>query len=347
MHAGVGETLGPPRTASPGLVGRLFGPILAEVRRSESQAAWLFIAPALLHFAIFTGFPVVYGFYLSLHDWNMLSPRRTFVGLENYQELLSDPTFGESLLNTAYFSAGIVVATILFSFGLALVLDEPIRRITIFRGIFYSPAVTSVVAIGVVWFWMLDPEYGLINQALRGLGIYGQLDTWNDYGTGKVGSVNLYPAWLSNIKTFPFQTVTAQMPKRKATGSQFAGNYWTMPATNVANGKLEAFARFVEWWSRPGNNARWCRDTGALPTSQATIDSEIYKKFLQDEPNARAYVDSIPYARPFPGVVGVTGVLQIVAEAWEASVLGKSSPKEALDRAEKRAADELKRAQRA
>ncbi len=168
----VGEAVGP-RTTVIAARGGFWTGLRAELGRQESRAAWLFIAPAMLHFAVFTGFPVVYGFYLSPHDWNMLSPRRIFVGAENYLELLEDPSFHESLGNTVYFSVGIVLATLALSLGLALALDQPIRRITAFRGVFYSPAVTSVVAIGVVWFWMLDPEYGLINQALRGLGIYG------------------------------------------------------------------------------------------------------------------------------------------------------------------------------
>lgn len=145
----------------------------AELRREEARAAWLFLGPALLHLAIFVGFPVVYGFWLSLNEWNMISPEMTFVGLQNYADLLDDPIFLESFLNTVYFTAGILAIIVVGSFGVALLLDQPLRQIGLFRGVYYSPAVTSVVAIGMVWFWMFDPEYGLINQLLQAVGVYG------------------------------------------------------------------------------------------------------------------------------------------------------------------------------
>ncbi|MCL5109205.1 MAG: substrate-binding domain-containing protein [Chloroflexi bacterium] len=174
---------------------------------------------------------------------------------------------------------------------------------------------------------------------------YGQLDTWNDYGTGKIGAVNLYPVWLANIQTFKFKTVTGQMPKKKGPGSQFAGNYFTLSATK-AKEKGKAFADWCAWWHDPKRNATFCSMTGGMPVSQAVIDTDIYQKYLKDEPAAKAYVDSLTYARPFPGVMGMTGVNVILGEAWESTVLGKSTAKEALAAAEKRAADELKRAQK-
>ena len=174
---------------------------------------------------------------------------------------------------------------------------------------------------------------------------YGLLDTWTDYGNGQIGGICLYPVWLANIKTFKFQSVTAQMPKLKGPGAHFAGNYWTLLATKKKE-KAEPFKRFTEWWFQPQINARWCKDTGGTPTSQETIDDPVYKKFLQDEPAAKAYIDSLAYAKPFPGVLGVTAVVQIFAETWETVSLGKSTPKDALAAAEKRASEELKRAQK-
>jgi multiple sugar transport system substrate-binding protein len=171
---------------------------------------------------------------------------------------------------------------------------------------------------------------------------YGLLDTWNDYGTGNVGAVNLYPAWIGNIKTFGFETVTAPMPKKKQPGTQFAGNYFTLAARSQ---KREPFARFVEWWARPEVNARWCMETGAIPIRRSVIDLPTYQDYLKREPLVKPFIDSIPFARPWPGVVGITGLLQVLAEAWESSILGKMKPREAIERAEKRAGDELKRAQ--
>ncbi|MDA8219332.1 MAG: sugar ABC transporter permease [Dehalococcoidales bacterium] len=161
---------GPPERPRGG--GPLSG-IWKELRRSETQAGWLFMAPALLIFLGFVGFPTVYGFWVSLHDWNLMTPDMTFIGARNYTELMGDPRFLESLYNTTYFTVGIVACIIVLSFLMAQLLNQKVRGITFFRGAVYSPAVTSVIAIGAVWFWVLDPEYGLINQVLLGLGVEG------------------------------------------------------------------------------------------------------------------------------------------------------------------------------
>jgi multiple sugar transport system permease protein len=141
----------------------------------ETRFAWLAILPALLFFSLFVGFPVGYSFYLSFHDWNMMSPTPYWVGLENYASLTSDPDFRRSLTQTMVFTAGITACILVFSLAMAVLVDRKLRWIKLYRTIFYLPAVTSLVAIGIVWVWIFDPQYGLINQALKGIGIAGPL----------------------------------------------------------------------------------------------------------------------------------------------------------------------------
>lgn len=139
----------------------------------ETRFAWMAIAPALGFFGLFVGFPVGYSFYLSFHDWNMMSPTPYWVGLENYTALLDDEEFRRSLIQTAAFTFGITLCIVVLSLGMAVLLDQKLRWIKLYRTIFYLPAVTSLVAIGVVWIWIFDPQYGLINQTLAGLGVAG------------------------------------------------------------------------------------------------------------------------------------------------------------------------------
>jgi multiple sugar transport system permease protein len=160
----MGARLGP--AGAPGLLGWVR-------RHEEARFAWVSLAPALLFFAVFVGFPVVYSFYLSFHDWNMMSPRPDWVGLENYRALLRDELFIRSLLQTTIFTAGITVCIVVLSLGTALLLDQRLRRIGLYRTIYYLPAVTSVVAIGIVWLWIFDPQFGLVNQLLRAVGVSG------------------------------------------------------------------------------------------------------------------------------------------------------------------------------
>jgi multiple sugar transport system permease protein len=141
----------------------------------ETRFAWLAILPALAFFAVFVGFPVGYSFWLSFHEWNMMAATPTWIGLENYAALAGDREFLRSLVQTALFTVGITACIVVFSLAMALLIDQKLRFIKLYRTIFYLPAVTSLVAIGIVWVWMFDPQYGLINQALRGVGIEGPL----------------------------------------------------------------------------------------------------------------------------------------------------------------------------
>ena len=141
----------------------------------ETRFAWAALLPAVLFFALFVGFPVGYSFILSFHEWNMMATTPTWVGLDNYTALFKDEMFLRSLAQTAIFTAGITACIVVFSLGMALLLDLKLRYIKLYRTIFYLPAVTSLVAIGIVWVWMFDPQYGLINQILKGMGIEGPL----------------------------------------------------------------------------------------------------------------------------------------------------------------------------
>jgi multiple sugar transport system permease protein len=141
--------------------------------REEARFGWLALLPALGFFGLFVGFPVVYAFYLSFHEWNMMRPAPDWVGLANYQALLVDADFHRSLVQTALFTAGITACIVVLSLATALLLDQKLRLIRLYRTVYYLPAVTSVVAIGIVWLWIFDPQYGLINQLLRGVGVEG------------------------------------------------------------------------------------------------------------------------------------------------------------------------------
>ena len=156
-------------------VGRIRVPRFHLLRREEARFAWLSLLPALTFFAIFVGFPVVYSFVLSFQDWNLTSPTARWIGLENYQALLEDETFLRSLWDTTLLTIAITFCVAVFSLGMAVLLDLKLRYIKLYRTVLYLPAVTSLIAIGIVWVWMFDPQYGLINQMLRVVGISGPL----------------------------------------------------------------------------------------------------------------------------------------------------------------------------
>ncbi len=141
------------------------------LRRHEAIEGWLFVAPIMLGLLVFTYGPTLASFVMSLMRWDGLTPP-SFVGLDNYVTLLtSDAVYGRSLANTAYFAVGSVPLSMLFGLGMALLVNQKVRGVTLFRALFFLPVVTSSVAIGLVWAWMFSSYYGVINGVLNLVGI--------------------------------------------------------------------------------------------------------------------------------------------------------------------------------
>jgi len=132
--------------------------------------ALLYLAPALLILLVFRIFPIFLSIRMSLYDWGMAGPR-AFVGLGNYIAVLKDPLFWKSLLNTGWYVLFEVPATLLLSLFIALLLNQRIRGLSIYRTIYYLPVVTSIVAVSVIWKWIFHPDRGVLNYLLSLFGI--------------------------------------------------------------------------------------------------------------------------------------------------------------------------------
>jgi ABC-type sugar transport system permease subunit len=144
------------------------------VRKNRDIAtAILYVAPSLLVFAAFVLFPLLFTGALSFTKWDLISGDSPFAGLKNFARLGRDPVFLKALGNTALFSAVVVAASAVIGLGLAVVLDKPIRGKTIYRAGLFSPYLTSTAAMALVWLWIFDPQYGLINDALAKIGMRG------------------------------------------------------------------------------------------------------------------------------------------------------------------------------
>jgi len=132
--------------------------------------ALLYLTPALSILLVFRIFPIFLSIRMSLYDWGMAGPR-AFVGLGNYIAVLKDPLFWKSLLNTGWYVLFEVPATLLLSLFIALLLNQRIRGLSIYRTIYYLPVVTSIVAVSVVWKWIFHPDRGVLNYLLSLIGI--------------------------------------------------------------------------------------------------------------------------------------------------------------------------------
>jgi multiple sugar transport system permease protein len=142
-----------------------------ELRRN--LLAWAFLAPAAVHVAIFTFGPLAFALWLSVHEWSLVDPARPFVGLANYAALLRDGGFGNALANTALFTLHVPVAmAVALAFAVLVHRRAGARRmVTAVRAILFLPTITSLVAVAIVWQWMLNDQYGLLNWLLLRVGL--------------------------------------------------------------------------------------------------------------------------------------------------------------------------------
>jgi multiple sugar transport system permease protein len=145
------------------------------IRARQTLWAYAFLAPALLLFALTVIYPMLRSLQFSFFTWPLGTAPKTFVGLDNYERLLTDDAgFQTSVSNTVYFTVATVAPAIALALGLALLLNSSkLRARGFFRTVYFVPVVTSLVAVSYVWRWLLEPSFGLVNTALGWIGIDG------------------------------------------------------------------------------------------------------------------------------------------------------------------------------
>lgn len=139
--------------------------------RRHNLAGWLFVGPVIGGVLAFQLAPVGVSLWVSMTDWSGLSDP-VFRGLTNYTEMFTrDPEFFGALRNTLVFTVAVVALSIIGGMVLALLCNTTMRGIGVFRTLYFSPVVTNVIAIGFVWFWLYEPNNGLVNGVLGSLGL--------------------------------------------------------------------------------------------------------------------------------------------------------------------------------
>ncbi len=134
-------------------------------------APHLFLLPQLILVGLFSLYPLLYNIVLSLEEFGLAGSR--FAGLENYRRLLADPVFWVSLKNTTYYTLLTVPPTTALALLAAVGLNQRLRGMAFFRTVYLFPNLVSWVVIGLIWQWMYSVNYGVLNQALRALGLQG------------------------------------------------------------------------------------------------------------------------------------------------------------------------------
>ena len=158
--------------------------------------SYLFILPNLIGVLVFLAFPVVFAFYMSFTEWDVLTSPQ-WIGIKNYVDLFTnDDLFWVSLRNSAYYVVLTVPASILIGLGLAMAMNQAVRGITIFRAALYIPVLTSAVAVAFIWYWIFNSDVGLLNAILDKLGLPSTIGWLTDPNVAMV-SLAIMSIWKS------------------------------------------------------------------------------------------------------------------------------------------------------
>jgi multiple sugar transport system permease protein len=144
------------------------------LKGEEYRAAFILLLPAALGLLLFSFIPIAQAFQVSFFEAPLLSPQRTFVGLDNYRAAIDDPMFHLAIVNTALYTVAVVILQVALALVLALLINSYFPGVGFFRSAYFLPVVTSLVVVSTVWKIMYHTDNGLINSLLRTLSLSPQ-----------------------------------------------------------------------------------------------------------------------------------------------------------------------------
>ncbi|MEL0607611.1 sugar ABC transporter permease [Vibrio echinoideorum] len=153
----------------------------------------LFTAPLLVPLFTFWLVPFGYSIYISFTDWDYISPDYSFIGLENYEYMVEDYEFIQAVLNTFWFSVGVVIPTIIFGLVFAMLLHKNFKGSQFYRAVIFSPWITPTVAVSIVWSWVFETKSGLANHLLESAGF--SAIPWLENGNTALVAVIIVTVW--------------------------------------------------------------------------------------------------------------------------------------------------------
>jgi len=142
--------------------------------RGLGKLAWVlvFVSPSLVGLAVFSVIPILASLGLTLYEWDLLTPPH-FVGLDNFQRLIHERNFWAALAHTLYFIVGYIPLVMVIALGVAVILNQKLRGVVLFRAVFFVPVVSAWVAVALLWKWIFNPKFGIVNYLLGLVGIHG------------------------------------------------------------------------------------------------------------------------------------------------------------------------------
>lgn len=234
---------------------------------------WLLL-PALLIYIVFMIYPMISSLIVSLYKWDGVSAERTFIGLNNYIHFFQDPMSRLVLRNNLLWMVFTLIFPTSIGLGLAIVLDKKIPGKLIFRSIFYLPAILPMVAVGLIWAWIYNPFFGVVNTFLKAVGLASWTHGWLAETGTALPSVMVTSAWknvglpmilfLAGLQSIPTELYEAA--KIDGAGRFQSFRYITLPSLKetfvivisllVVNGLKVFDLIYVMTWGGPGRKTQ-------------------------------------------------------------------------------------------
>lgn len=226
--------------------------------RRQLWTGLLFVSPWIIGFCAFTLYPIAASFYYSLTLYDILTPPR-FIGMENYVNLFKDARFRQAVVNQIYYVVTAVPLSLLVAFALALLLNMKLRFRSGLRTIFFLPSITPLVASALIWGWIYNSQYGLLNSVLNSVGI--QSVAWLTSETLVKPALIVISLWASGGTMVIFLAALQDVPQHLYDAARIDGASWlqelrhvTVPMVSPAivfvliTGMIQAFNYFALPW---------------------------------------------------------------------------------------------------
>lgn len=215
--------------------------VVGRVSRAGRATPYLFLAPYLVLFGVFMVAPILYGIWISLHEWDYLLPERPWAGLGNYAQLFDSGSylyeeFWMSMRATGIFTVASVPFLVVIPLGISLMLNRSFPGRNLFRAIYFAPYVLGVAVVGLLWRYLLDPNVGMVNYLLGLAGLPDSTPWTNGLPWAWVGLVGMTVWWTLGFNAVVFLAGLQDIPRHlydaaKVDGSSRWQEFWhvTLP----------------------------------------------------------------------------------------------------------------------
>ncbi|MGE5683015.1 MAG: carbohydrate ABC transporter permease [Bacillota bacterium] len=221
-------------------------------QKTDLYSALMFLSPTMIVFTTFILFPVLFSFYLSFQQWNMFSSETVFVGLDNYKNMFSSEEFWMVLKNTAVYTIGTIPLNMIISLLIAYALNKKLKGKKFLRTAFFAPVVISPVAAAVIWRWLYDPNFGLINYFI---GIFGiSAVNWLNDPTAAMFALIIMGVWKTlGVNMVLFSAGLQGIPESYYEAAQLDGAGWWAKFWNITVPMLSPTTFFIMIMSMIGS----------------------------------------------------------------------------------------------